>query len=182
MTSNFTPPQRQLPRKGVTSRAYTRAIARRETITVVVALAFLGAAAYEAAVALEWIHMGRKPGDEAGGQVVATALSLVAVLLALGLGVVGIVRLRRNRVAPMIPLAAAAWMTAHYYAFDAYYLPTLQRFSENGSVAAAWVYGVAVCAALLAAGVWFVPRGGEAPAALLVIVCALTVVGMGIGH
>ena len=89
-------------------RAYTRAIARRELIAILVVLAFLGAAAFEAAVALEWIHMGRAPGEEASGQLAATAAAILGVLAGIGLAVTGVATERLNRPAALVPLTVVA--------------------------------------------------------------------------
>ena len=95
-------------------------------------LVLLAAAAYEAALALEWISMGSKPGDEATGQGAVT----IAAFLALLTGIVATVvsrRILRRWPATLVPVVAAAYMVAHYYAFDSYYLPSLTRFSDLGT-------------------------------------------------
>jgi hypothetical protein len=159
--SNLTPPQRQLPRRAFTwPSLYASAI-------------FAAAAVYELAVALEWIEMGREPGGEARGQVVAT----IATLAAIGVTVVLAVRRARGPAVALIPLATAAWMVAHFYAFDSYYLPTHERFSETGALSPWWVYGVAV----VGVGVAALSRRASEVAAIYVVVCAFTVVAMGIG-
>jgi len=124
-------------------------------------------------VAAEWIDMPQEPGADAAGQ----AVVLVAVLLAIAATIV-VSFLREREAFAAIPLAAATWMVAHYYAFDPYYLPTHRRFSDDGSVAPAWVYGVA----LIGVGVAALSRKTSVPVPLYVLLCALTVVGMGVGH
>jgi hypothetical protein len=95
------------------------AISKGASIGWAVVLVLLAAAAYEAAVALEWISMGTLPGQEAAGQ----ALVTIAAFLALLTGIVAtLARLRilRRWSATLVPIAAAAYMVAHYYAFDSY--------------------------------------------------------------
>jgi len=125
-------------------------------------------------VAVEWIDMPQEPGADAGGQ----AVVLVAVLVAIAATIVVSFLRARDLAFAAIPLAAATWMVAHYYAFDPYYLPTHRRFSDDGSVASAWVYGVA----LIGVGVAALSRKTSVPVPLYVLLCALTVVGMGVGH
>ena len=129
---------------------------------------------YELAVALDSIGMPKEPGAEADGQGVVLVVVLVAIV---GTAAVAF-RRRHDQWFAAIPLAAAAWMVAHYYAFDSYYLPTHRRFSDAGSVPAAWIYGVA----LVGVGVAVLSRRARASVPLYVLLCALTVVGMGVGH
>jgi hypothetical protein len=181
-TSNCTPPQRQLPCKVVMFRAYTRAISRRDALSLVDAL-FFAAAGYELAVALRWIPMGARPGDDAAGQVWVTIGALVALVLGIGATVVAARGERRPGSLPavLVPVASAAYMAAHFYAFDPYYLPTLRRFRESG-VSPTWIYGVVAVALLVAALIRIRPRPGLALAPLVLLVCAVTIIGMGIGH
>jgi hypothetical protein len=139
-----------------------------------VVVLFAAAAAYEVALALEWIELPSEPGAEPAGAWIAFAASLLAIggtFFAAGF------RLRDWWFAA-IPLAAAAWMVAHYYAFDPYYSPSGRRYSDAGSVSPWWVYGVA----LVALGVAAASRRTSLPAPLYVLVCLITVIGMGLGH
>ena len=144
-------------------------------------LVLLAAAAYEAAVALEWISMGRQPGDDATGQAVVT----IAAFLALLTGIVATLvsrRILRPRPAALVPLAATSYLLAHYYAFDSYYLPSLRRFSDSGSVSSAWVYGVVVAAVLVALAITRRPSVAPVLTPILLLICAGTVVAEGFGH
>ena len=69
-------------------------------------------------------------------------------------------------------------MVAHYYAFDPYYSPSSRRYSDAGAVSPWWVYGVVLAGVAVAA----VSRRTSLLAPLYALVCALTVIGMGIGH
>jgi len=127
--------------------------------------------------------MGSEPGEDARGQVVVTIAALVALVLGAGAAVVAA---RRDRApgslaAVLVPVSAAAYMAAHFYAFDPYYLPTLRRFTQSG-VSPVWLYGVVAGAVLVALLIRIRPRPGLALAPVVLIVCAATVVGMGIGH
>jgi hypothetical protein len=144
----------------------------------------LGAAGYNAAVALEWISMGSEPGAGATGDDVAWTAGMFALLIGMGYFALQLLRreVRVRSVAPLIPLAAVAFVTARFYSFDPYYLPTLRRFSEGGSVAAAWVYGLVACAVIVAPAVRFWPRTGSLVASGLLLVSAATVFASGVGH
>jgi hypothetical protein len=187
VSSNFTPPQRQLPRRAVTPGSLLprlAAISTRGVITWLVVVVLLAAAAYEAAIALEWISLGSEPGNDAPGQAVVTNSAFLALAVGIGLGVAG--ALRRGH-APrwpglLIPIAAAAYLVGHYYAFDSYYLPTLRRFSDDGNIAARWVYGVAGCAVCVAGVIALAPRVGMALLPLMLLFVGVFVVGEGIGH
>jgi hypothetical protein len=141
----------------------------------------LAAAAYEAALALEWISMGSKPGDEATGQGAVT----IAAFLALLTGIVATVvsrRILRRWPATLVPVAAAAYMVAHYYAFDSYYLPSRTRFSDSGSVSSIWVYCVLGAAVIVALAIRRRPSVAPVLTPILLLICAGTVVAEGFGH
>ena len=141
----------------------------------------LAAAAYEAAVALEWISMGSLPGQDAPGQAVVT----IAAFLALLTGIVATLvsrRILRRWPATLVPIAAAAYMVAQYYTFDSYYLPTRTRFSETGSISSAWVYGVAIAAVLVALAIRRRPSVAPVLTPILLLICGGTVVAQGFGH
>lgn len=144
-------------------------------------LVLLAAAAYEAAVALEWISMGSLPGQEAPGQAPVTIAAFVALLS----GIVATLVSRRilhRWPAALVPVAATAYMLAHYYAFDSYYLPTLRRFCDGGAVPAAWLYGVAAAGLVVAVAIRRRPSTAPALTPLVLLVCAVTVLAQGTGH
>jgi hypothetical protein len=144
-------------------------------------LVLLAAAAYEAAVALEWISMGSKSGDEAAGQAAATLAAFVALLT----GIVATVVSRRilhRWPATLVPVAGAAYLVAHYYAFDSYYLPSLRRFSDSGGVSSVWVYGVVVSAVIVAFAIRRRPSVAPVLTPIVLLICVGTVVAEGFGH
>jgi hypothetical protein len=144
----------------------------------------LAAAAYEAAIAFEWISLGSGPGGEASGQGVVTIFAFLALASGMVIGAAAVLRRGSVRRWPvmLIPLAAAAYLISHYYAFDPYYLPTLRRFSDDGNIAARWVYGVAACAIGVASVIALAPRIGLALLPFMLLVLGIFVVGEGIGH
>jgi hypothetical protein len=158
-----------------------RVISKGASIGWAVVLVLLAAAAYEAAVALEWISMGSKSGDEATGQAVVTIVAFLAFLT----GIVATVVSRRilhRWPATLVPVAGAAYLVAHYYAFDSYYLPSLRRFSDSGGVSAVWVYGVALSAVVVALAIRRRPSVAPVLTPILLLICAGTVVAEGFGH
>jgi hypothetical protein len=144
-------------------------------------LVLFAAAAYEVAVALEWISMGSLSGQEASGQAVVTIAAFAALLT----GIVGTLVSRRilhRWPAALVPVAAAAYMVAHYYAFDSYYLPTLRRFCDGGAVPAEWLYGVVVATLVVAVAIRRRPSTAPVLTPLVLLVCAVTVLAQGTGH
>ena len=157
------------------------AISKGASIGWAVVVVLLAAAAYEAAVALEWISMGSLPGQDAPGQAVVT----VAAFLALLIGIVATLvsrRILRRWPATLVPIAAAAYMVAQYYSFDSYYLPGLTRFSETGSISSLWVYGVAIAALIVALAIRRRPSVAPVLTPILLLICGGTVVAQGFGH
>jgi hypothetical protein len=156
-------------------------ISKGASIGWAVVLVLFAAAAYEAAVALEWISMGSQSGEEASGQAVVT----IAALLALLTGIVATVVSRRilhRWPAALVPVAAGAYVAAHYYAFDSYYLPAHRRFSDGGAVPSAWFYGVVVAAVIVAVAIRRRPSVAPMLTPLVLLVCAVTALAEGTGH
>jgi len=157
------------------------AISKGASIGWAVVVVLLAAAAYEVAVALEWISMGSQPGDDAAGQGVVTIAAFVALLTGIVATLVSR-RILRRWPAALVPVAAAAYMAAHYYAFDSYYLPSRTRFSDSGSVSSIWVYGVLGAAVIVALAIRRRPSVAPVLTPILLLVCAGTVVAQGFGH
>jgi hypothetical protein len=113
-----------------------------------------------------------------------TVSAFVAFVVGMGIGAAAALSRRPVRGWPalLIPVAAAAYLVSHYYAFDSYYLPDLRRFAEDGNIAARWVYGVAACCLGTAALIAYAPRVGVALLPFMLLVCGIFVVGEGIGH
>jgi hypothetical protein len=153
---------------------------RALALAIVVAIGV--AAAFEAAVALQWVSVGTLPGERARYEGFVMAMGAIATLTGVGLSLV--LATRRARATPAVAFGAvaAALMVAHYYTFDTYYLPTLIRYSESGSFSATWVYSVAV-AGLLASPLSVVrPPIGLMLTSVVMLLCLFTVVLAGFGH
>ena len=118
------------------------------------------------------------PGDDAPGQAVATIAALIAVAATLALAV----RRPRGKAFALIPLSAAAWMVAHYYAFDPYFFPSKQRFADGGMVSPVWIYAVVIAGLGVSTVAWRSRTAGAILVPLFVFVAALTVVAEGTGH
>jgi hypothetical protein len=158
-----------------------RVISRGSSIGWAVVLVLFAAAAYEAAIALEWISMGSQSGEEPTGQVAVT----IAAMLALLTGIIAAVvsrRILRRWPAALVPVAAAAYVVARYYAFDSYYLPGLRRFSDGGAVPSIWLYGVISAAVVAAFAIRRRPSTAPGLTPLVLLVCAVTALAEGTGH
>jgi hypothetical protein len=152
---------------------------RRSEPAVVVVLAVLAAAAaYEALIAFEVIGLGAEPGDGAPLEALVRATALVATLI----GALLVVLDPGTRLAPLVPLGAAAFMLARFYTFDPYYLPTLRRFSDDGLVPSALVYLALVLALVTAMLIRAKPRAGSLLGAAAVLACAFLAIVMAGGH
>jgi hypothetical protein len=145
-------------------------------------VAVVAGAAYEAAVALEWVSLGTLPGEEPRYQGFFLSAALVAILAGIIVSFVLAVRDRSNRFVALLGAAAAAFVVARFYGFDPYYLPTLRRYSDGGGFSPTWVYAVALVAVLASVLCFTRPRAGfivNVPALLL---CAFTATFVGLGH
>ncbi len=154
-------------------------------LATLAALVVLAAAAlYEAAVALGWIPIGPVPGEGPVGGGAVRAAAFLAGIAGAGVCVALAPRpeARPRTLAPLLPLAAAAFIVAHFYAYDPYFAPSLRRFSEGEAVFGLWIVALALAAGLAAVASFVRPRVGLKIAALVVFVSALTGVFIGVGH
>jgi hypothetical protein len=127
--------------------------------------------------------MGSQPGEDAAGA--ETVLLIGVVWLVVGSVYCALAAFRGGALVwaePLLPVAGAVLVVARFYAFDPYYLPTLRRFSEDGGVGSAWVYGVLVGAFVVAALVAARRRIGFVIAMPFMVVCGLTLVFEEAGH
>ena len=156
---------------------------RSDAVAAGAVAVLLAAAAWELAVAAKVVHFGRAPGQGAPGEGIAVGFGLVALLAAMAISFVAILRGRQlKRAYALLPLAAAAFVTARYYSFDPYYAPARRRFSDGGLVAGSWMF--ALDAALVASAVLIAvrPRRWVGILPVLLLLCAGTVVVQGAGH
>ena len=151
---------------------------RAEWLTLLLLALILIGAAYEAAIALEWVSIGEIPGEGAPGEGAVLSVSVLAVLAGIA---VSIFAIRGNRLAAGLAPAAAALMVARFYSFDPYFAPALRRASEGGIVAAGWVYAL-VAVALLAGVLAFARPRLAFLGAPVMLLCVFTTVFAHAGH
>jgi hypothetical protein len=156
----------------------------RAWVAALVVLVLLGAATYEAALALGWLAIGALPGE---GRPEEEEVLLLAVAAQLAGAVVAVASAFRpptkaGAAESMIPLSAAAFMTARFYTFDPYYAPTLRRMSDDGFAAPWWVFTLVAGSLVAAALTRARPRIGLTVTGVVVPLCVLTAFAMGLGH
>jgi hypothetical protein len=154
--------------------------ARSAVLLVVAVLAC--ATLYQGLIAVGAVELGSLPGEgapagEALGVAVAATI-LVATFLAVGLAA----RPTAPRVAALLAPAAAAFLIAHVYTFDPYYLPTLRRYVTDGTVSPLLVAALALLAALAGSVTLARSRIGLALSAPLILACGVTAWAAGLGH
>ena len=132
---------------------------------------------HQVAVAAGWLALGPEPGDDPTG----TTAVVIAALIALIAGGVALGARVRSSLAPLVPLAAAAFVVARFYTFDSYYAPALRRMSDGGLVAPSLIYALIVAAVVVAALMAKRPSAVRLGAALLVC-SALLALFEGAGH
>jgi hypothetical protein len=132
---------------------------------------------HQVAVAAGWIAMGPRGGDDPAG----TTAALIAALVAMVAGAVALGATVRSRLAPLVPLAAVAFVVARFYTFDSYYAPALRRMSDGGLVAPGVIYALIVAAVGVAALI--AKRPSTAPVgSLLLVVLAFVALVESAGH
>ncbi len=148
-----------------------------------VVLALLAATSYEAAIALQWLDIGRQPGEAHPQENRILNIALLADLTGAALAAAFAQRrIEAAWAASMIPLAAAAFMVARFYTFDPYYAPTLRRMSDHGFWPPWWVFTLVACSLLSGALALTRPRIGYGVGAVVVLLTALTAFAMELGH
>jgi hypothetical protein len=153
---------------------------RRAALFIVLVL--VGAAVYEAGIALERIPLGTQPGEGARYEGLVMAAAAIAMLAGVAVSLMLAARGRRSIPAAFFAVAAAALMVAHYYTFDTYYLPTLTRYSDSGSFSSAWVFSLAIVCALTSLLAFARPLFGFMASAVVIPLCLFTTVFAGFGH
>jgi hypothetical protein len=165
-----------------TTRSAEVGVTGRSGVLVVLA-AFAGATLYEVLVAVNVVHLGDLPGEgppggELVGLIAAGAVAASAVLAV-------ILAPRGNEgtsLAALLAPAAAAFMVAHFYTYDAYSLPTLIRHYERDYVPTPVVFAFAA----FAVGVGLITvlrrRLGLVLTVPAVLLCGLTAWFSGLGH
>jgi len=145
---------------------------RRALVIPVILVVLAACALHQVAVAAGWLAIGRQSGDDPTG----TTAVLIAALVALIAGAIALGASVPSRLAPLVPLAAVAFVVARFYSFDSYYAPALRRMSDGGLVAPGLIYALIFAAVVVAALMTKLPRAAPAGAALLVVSALLALV------
>ena len=155
-------------------------MSRVRLFELAVLLVLLGAAAYEAAIAVQWIPVGTQPGDGARFEGIVLVAAVIAMLAGIVLALLHAARAERSGPAGLFGTATAALMVAHYYTFDTYYLPTHTRYSDSGP-SPTWVYTVAIAGGLASLLAFLRPRIGFSASAVVIVLCLFTIIFAGVG-
>jgi hypothetical protein len=145
---------------------------RRALVFPVVLVVLAACTLHQVAVAASWIAMGPQGGDDPAG----TTAAIVAALVAMVAGAVALGATVRSRLAPLVPLAAVAFVVARFYSFDSYYAPARRRMSDGGLVAPGLIYALIMAGLVVAALMTKRPRAAPAGAALLVVLAFVALV------
>jgi len=149
------------------------------SVSWVVVGTLLAAAAYEFALALGAGSLGPEPGDGVAGAGVVLGIALVAMLTG---AVLAPLAASRPWPAALFPPAAATFLVAFFFTYDAYYAPTLRRYSEDGAASGRWIAVVAVIAVGSGVLTWLQPRIGRFTTSGVLIFVLLTTLFAGDGH
>jgi hypothetical protein len=150
---------------------------RRVHVLSVVLAVLAACAVHQVAVAAGWLAIGPQSGDDPTG----TTAAIIAAIVAMIAGAAVLSTRRRSRLAPLVPIAAAAFVVARFYTFDSYYAPTLRRMSDGGLVAPGLLYMLIVAAFVVAALMARWPSAAPA-GSLLIAFSALLALAEGAGH
>jgi hypothetical protein len=156
----------------------------RARALVAIVLLLTVAAIYEAAIALQIVSMGKRPGDGAAGEGYVLLIALLAMLVGsfVSLSFVSSRSLKSKKIASLVAPTAAAFVVARFYTFDDYFLPDLRRMSEDGNVAGSWIVALVVFALVTAVVTKVLPRIGIVMTSVVLLASAVLTVGVGIGH
>src|SRR5918992_6199342 len=121
----------------------------RLSVPIVLAV-LVGTTAYESLVALDVIELGSQPGEGPPGAGVVGILAAIALVASAGLSAALARADRVPALSALLAPAAGAFLVAHFYTYDPYYLPTLIRYAERDFVPPILVFALA--AAALAGG------------------------------
>jgi hypothetical protein len=156
-------------------------MSRSSSLVLAILSVLGGATLYEVCVAAAIIELGSLPGEGPPGSV---AVGLVA-----GTGFIAAAAAETLAVsASPTPLAtflapcAAAFLVAHYYTFDAYYLPSVVRYSDRDFMPPAFVFALAAAALVSGLASYIRPRVGLALRGPVILACGLAAWFAGTGH
>ena len=150
----------------------------RQVVSYWIALAVvvtIGAAAvYEAAVALQWIPVGRLPGEGGRFEGIFLVAGWLGLLAAFFVSLFLAVANRRLTPGVLFGAVSAALVAAHAYTFDTYDLPSMVRYTEAGAPSASWVAWVAAGGLFASLMCVLQPRIGFVVTACVIPVCLFT--------
>jgi hypothetical protein len=155
----------------------------RSSSLVLAILTVLGAATlYEVCVAAGIIELGSLPGEGPPGSMAVGLVAATGFLTAAASAEALAVSASPTPLAAFLAPCAAAFLVAHYYTFDAYYLPTLIRYSDRDFLPPAVVFVLAAAALVTGLTSYIRPRMGLALSGPVILACGLAAWFAGIGH
>jgi hypothetical protein len=155
----------------------------RASSFVVGVLTVLGAATlYEVGVALRLIDLGSLPGEGPPGSEAVGVGAAIGLVVAAAIVEALAASCRPTPLAALLPPCAAAFLVAHYYTFDAYYLPTLIRYADRDFLPPAVVFALAAVALLAGLVTRIRVRLGLALSGPVIVACGFAAWFAGVGH
>ena len=144
----------------------------------------LAAAIFELALAIGLVgsYSGRVPGEAPEGEDTVAAVASLTMLGGSAVALLHAIRPRQPWAVACFAPAAAAVMTARFYTYDPYYLPTLRRYSDEGGLPDAWILVTAAVAIAVGIATGLRPRGGSIATASMMIWLFLTFALSAAGH
>jgi hypothetical protein len=150
-----------------------------------VPVVLFAAAAYELALALGLVgsYSGHAPGQDVEGEETVAAVAYLTMLAGSILAFVHAFYPRAPWPVALFAPAAAAFMITRFYTYDPYYLPSLQRYSENkGPWALGWVLGMLAAAVVVGVRTRRMPRAGSIATGCLLPLLWITSLLASTGH
>jgi hypothetical protein len=155
----------------------------RSSSLVLAILTVLGTATlYEVCVAAGIIELGSLPGEGPPGSVAVGLVSATGFVAAAAAAETLAISASPTPLAAFLAPCAAAFLVAHYYTFDAYYLPTLIRYLDRDFLPPAVVFVLAAAALVTGLASYSRPRMGLALSGPVILACGLAAWFAGIGH
>jgi hypothetical protein len=141
-----------------------------------------GATLYEIYVAAGIIELGSLPGEGPPGSVAVGLVAGTGFVAAVAAAETLAVSASPTPLAAFLAPCAAAFLVAHYYTFDAYYLPSLVRYSDRDFMPPAVVFALAAAALVSGLTSYIRPRMGLALSGPVILACGLAAWFAGTGH
>ena len=155
----------------------------RSSSLVLAILAVLGAATlYEVCVAAGIVELGSLPGEGPPGSVAVGLVAATGFVAAAAAAETLAVSASPTPLAAFLAPCAGAFLVAHYYTFDAYYLPTMIRYSDRDFMPPAVVFALAGGGLVTGLASYFRPRMGLVLSGPVILACGLAAWFTGVGH